>query len=307
MTQAGWAQLEAAAISEKLIKTNRHNISGKDIISGFGMKTKVSTLIDLIRSAMYPNIYGAKYLTARQLPEFVKGNIENAAVLLDCMISEVLVNRCTANARFTSDCDKCREDARQLTMAFLNKLPEIAEILNTDIEAAYNGDPAAISLEEILLSYPGFEAVSIHRLAHELYEFKIPLLPRIMSEQAHAKTGIDIHPGAKIGGHFFIDHGTGVVIGETCIIGSHVKIFQGVTLGAKSFKLDENGNPIKGTKRHPDIEDNVIIYSGATILGGNTVIGHDSIIGGNVWLTQSVPPNSVVYNAAPAPMIKNGD
>ncbi|HYH02927.1 MAG TPA: serine O-acetyltransferase EpsC, partial [Bacillota bacterium] len=172
------------------------------------------------------------------------------------------------------------------------------------IEAAFNGDPAARTTEEILLSYPSVNALSIHRIAHILYELEVPVIPRIMAEYAHEITGIDIHPGATIGDYFFIDHGTGVVIGETCTIGNHVKLYQGVTLGAKSFTLDENGNPVKGTKRHPDIQDNVVIYAGATILGGDTVIGHHSVIGGNVWLTQSVPPFSRVYNAQPSPIIK---
>jgi serine O-acetyltransferase len=186
----------------------------------------------------------------------------------------------------------------------MESLPAISAVLNTDIQAAYNGDPAAVSREEILLSYPAFEAISIFRLAHRLFELKVPLLPRIMTEYAHKNTGIDIHPGATVGEYFFIDHGTGVVIGETCTIGSRVKIYQGVTLGAKSFELDENGNPVKGIKRHPDIEDDVVIYAGATILGGNTTIGRSSVIGGNVWLTASVEPNSTVYNAQPSPIIK---
>ena len=161
-----------------------------------------------------------------------------------------------------------------------------------------------MSIEEILLSYPYLEAITIQRLAHELFNLKVPLIPRIMTEYAHTKTGIDIHPGAKIGKYFFIDHATGVVIGETCVIGNNVKLYQGVTLGAKSFELDENGNPVKGVKRHPNIEDNVIIYAGATILGGSTTVGEGSIIGGNVWLTTSVPKNSRVYNNTPDNLIE---
>ena len=161
-----------------------------------------------------------------------------------------------------------------------------------------------MSKEEILLSYPAFDAISIFRLAHKLFELKVPLIPRIMTEYAHSRTGIDIHPGATIGDYFFIDHGTGIVIGETCVIGKHVKIYQGVTLGARSFELDENGNPVKGIKRHPNIGDNVIIYSGATILGGDTNIGEGSVIGGNVWLMESVEPHSTVYNSTPDPKIK---
>lgn len=189
---------------------------------------------------------------------------------------------------------------------FIAALPEVRRLVESDVTAAYEGDPAATSRMEVVMSYPGLYAVTIHRLAHELYKLKVPIIPRIMSELAHSKTGIDIHPGATIGERFFIDHGTGVVIGETCVIGENVKLYQGVTLGALSFAKDpDTGALIKGTKRHPNVEDNVVIYSGATILGGDTTIGHDSEIGGNVWLKDSVPPNSRVYNRPPAPVIKS--
>lgn len=178
---------------------------------------------------------------------------------------------------------------------FVNRLPDIKSALLKDAEALYEGDPAATSVAEVILSYPGFLAIAVYRIAHELYVRKIPILPRIMTEYAHEKTGIDIHAGATIGEYFFIDHGTGIVIGETTTIGNRVKIYQGVTLGAKSFELDENGNPVKGIKRHPNIGNNVIIYANATILGGSTKIGDGSVIGGNVWLTHSVEPNSTVY------------
>jgi len=174
---------------------------------------------------------------------------------------------------------------------FMESLPEIAELLDRDVEAAFNGDPAAFSKEEVILTYPGFFCICIHRLAHQLYKQKIPLIPRLMSEYAHEKTGIDIHPGAQIGESFFIDHGTGVVIGETSIIGKNVKIYQGVTLGALSVK-----KKLQNKKRHPTIEDDVVIYANSTILGGETVVGKGSIIGGNVWLTKSVGPESVVLN-----------
>ncbi len=186
-------------------------------------------------------------------------------------------------------------DAECVGERFLHKLPQIKRTLLTDIEAAYNGDPAATSYEEIILCYPGFYGIMIYRLAHELYLLKLPLLPRIMTEYAHQKTGIDIHAGATIGDYFFVDHGTGVVIGETATLGSHVKLYQGVTIGAKSFELDENGNPVKGVKRHPDIGDHVVIYAGATILGGGTRIGDHSVIGANTWITSSVAPGSRVY------------
>jgi len=188
-----------------------------------------------------------------------------------------------------------KEKADDIVMRFAQTTPKIANLLIWDIKATYEGDPAAKSIREIILAYPGFQAIFIHRVAHELYKLDLPLLPRILSEYAHKETGIDIHPGAEIGKSFFIDHGTGVVIGETCTIGHNVKIYQGVTLGAKSFEKDENGNPIKGIKRHPDIGNNVIIYSGATILGGETSIGDNTVIGGNVWITFSLPENSRIF------------
>ena len=186
-------------------------------------------------------------------------------------------------------------DTEEVAYELLRAMPSIKEKLLKDVIALYEGDPAARSPEEVILSYPGFYAISIYRIAHEFYVKKIPYIARLMTEFAHEKTGIDIHAGAKIGEYFFIDHGTGIVIGETTTIGDHVKIYQGVTLGAKSFELDDDGNPVKGTKRHPDIGDNVVIYANATILGGNTKIGKGCVIGGNVWLTRSVPDGQVVY------------
>lgn len=186
-------------------------------------------------------------------------------------------------------------DTESVAYGILSELANVKQMLIKDVQAIYEGDPAARSAEEVILSYPGFYAISIYRLAHIFYLRKIPYISRIMTEYAHEKTGIDIHAGATIGEYFFIDHGTGIVIGETTTIGNHVKIYQGVTLGAKSFELDDNGNPIKGTKRHPDIGDNCVIYANATILGGNTRIGNGTVIGGNVWLTHSVGENEVVY------------
>lgn len=182
---------------------------------------------------------------------------------------------------------------------FLQHLPEIRRELALDVRAAYEGDPAVRGPDEVIFCYPGLEAVTVYRLAHVLHQLEIPLIPRMMTEWAHSKTGIDIHPGAKIGKHFFIDHGTGVVIGETCEIGEHVKLYQGVTLGALSFPTDNDGNLVRGTKRHPTIEDRVIIYANATVLGGLTVIGHDSVIGSSVWLTRSVDPHTTVVLEKP--------
>jgi len=177
---------------------------------------------------------------------------------------------------------------------FLGEIPNIRNMLARDVEAAYTGDPACKSYDEVIFCYPGLEAITVYRIAHALHERDVPLIPRMMTEWAHSRTGIDIHPGAKIGEHFFIDHGTGVVIGETCDIGNWVKLYQGVTLGALSFPKNENGEIVRGTKRHPTIQDNVIIYANATILGGDTVIGHDSVIGSNVWLVRSVAPKTTV-------------
>ncbi len=186
-------------------------------------------------------------------------------------------------------------DHASLAEEIIRVFPKIKDSLKKDVIALYEGDPAAVCPEEVILSYPGFYAISIYRIAHEFYIRKIPFIARLMTEYAHEKTGIDIHAGATIGEYFFIDHGTGIVIGETTTIGDRVKIYQGVTLGAKSFELDENGKPVKGTKRHPDIGNNVIIYANATILGGNTKIGDGAVIGGNVWLTHSVEPGAIVY------------
>lgn len=197
----------------------------------------------------------------------------------------------------TKACDNC--DTTKLAKRFFEQLPELFRLLNTDIQAIFNGDPAARSEFEVIRTYPGFYAISLYRVAHILHLDNIPLLPRILTEFAHSKTGIDIHPAADIDEYFHIDHGTGIVIGESCKIGKHVKLYQGVTLGALS--VDKS---MANTKRHPTVEDNVVIYSGATILGGETVIGHDSIVGGNVWLTKSVPPNSKVYHTSQSPYVE---
>jgi serine O-acetyltransferase len=189
-------------------------------------------------------------------------------------------------------CPKERSSA--VAMAFMAALPGLRRLLRTDVQAAYEGDPAAASIAEIVLSYPFVEAIAIQRAAHFLYHAEVPLMPRIMTEWAHARTGMDIHPGARIGSYFFIDHGTGVVIGETCEIGDHVKLYHGVTLGARSFAKDQSGNLVKGGKRHPKVESGVTIYPNSTILGGETVIGENSTIGANVFLMASVPPNSLV-------------
>ncbi len=195
--------------------------------------------------------------------------------------------------------------AQQKTIDILRRLPELRMELEQDVQAAYEGDPAAKSYHEVIFCYPGLEAITVYRIAHELLLLGVPLIPRMMTEYAHARTGIDIHPGARIESGFFIDHGTGVVIGETCDIGHNVKLYQGVTLGALSFPRDAAGNVIRGMKRHPTLEDEVVVYANATILGGDTVIGHHAVIGSNVWLTQGVPPHTVVALEKPALRFRN--
>lgn len=248
-----------------------------------GMKEQMVKLISRLRGAMYPQIFGASARRSGASTAIsVSYDLQMAADLLLQMLNTIQPEQ---------------ENNASLVLQFLQCLPEVKACLETDIQAAYEGDPAARNTEEIMLAYPAFEAISIYRMAHRLYTLGIPMLPRMMTEYAHQITGIDIHPGATIGRYFFIDHGTGVVIGETTTIGDHVKLYQGVTLGAKSFELDDNGNPVKGIKRHPDLGSRVVVYAGATILGGSTRIGDDCVIGGNVWLTHSVEAGKTVVAA----------
>ena len=250
-----------------------------------GMKERVARLIALLRSAMYPHIFGASSRRGSVASAIaVSYNLQSAAEILEQILT-------------TLQPERTEDETDTVILRFLEQIPEIKACLETDIQAAYDGDPAAMSRDEIMLAYPAFEAISIYRIAHRLYKMGIPMLPRMMTEYAHQLTGIDIHPGATIGNYFFIDHGTGVVIGETTTIGEHVKLYQGVTLGAKSFELDENGNPVKGIKLHPDIGNHVIVYAGATILGGMTRIGDNCVIGGNVWLTHSIEAGRTVLAA----------
>jgi len=202
-----------------------------------------------------------------------------------------LTNRTDAQTAVDRDCE---ERAMQIVVRLLDRLPEIRRQLSLDVQAAFDGDPAAHHTDEVILCYPGMRAITVHRIAHQLYRDQVPLIPRMMNEWIHSQTGIDIHPGAQIGGSFFIDHGTGVVIGETTVIGEHCKLYQGVTLGAKSFPQDDRGNYLQGAKRHPTLEDHVTVYAGATILGGDTVIGSGSVVNGGVFLTSSVPAGHVV-------------
>lgn len=240
---------------------------------------RVARIVDRGMAAIHPCVYGE--LASRGAEEAIASALAREIALL-----------------------APERDADAAAAEFVSRLPAIRRTVATDVDAAYDGDPAATSRMEIVMSYPGIYATTVHRMAHELYSMRIPVVPRVMSELAHSKTGIDIHPGATVGERFFIDHGTGVVIGETATIGRNVRIYQGVTLGGLSFEKDATGALVKGLKRHPDIGDNVVIYANATILGGDTKIGHDSEIGGNVWIKDSVPPFSRVYNRPPAPVIK---
>jgi serine O-acetyltransferase len=239
-----------------------------------------------LMALMFPGFRSETVVSSDDLAEITRARIRNLHARLKTEI-------CRSLGRVPPD-EKTEQRAEEVLSVFLAELPHVRRILWSDIDAAYEGDPAARSYEEIILAYPALEAVAIYRMAHLLYD-KVPLIPRIMTEWAHSRTGIDIHPGAKIEPHFFIDHGTGVVIGETSEIGSRVKLYHAVTLGARSFQKDEHGNIKKGGKRHPTVEDDVTIYPGSTILGGETVIGARSTIGGNVFLMQSVPPDSLVY------------
>ena len=231
-----------------------------------------------------------KRLQLLLLPDFYRFQDYTQETSLATLIGDLTYE--IAIARDLDDLDPSVSE--ELTEDFLSRMPKVMHLICTDIQAIYDGDPAAKSKAEVILCYPGFYAICIYRLAHELYDLKVPYIPRIMTEYAHEKTGIDINPGATIGEYFCIDHGTGIVIGETAVLGHHVKLYQGVTIGAKSFDLDENGLPVKGGKRHPDLGNHVIVYANATILGGPPVIGDHSIIGGNVWILNSVPPHTTV-------------
>lgn len=243
-------------------------------------------VIELARSILFPGYYGNSTVNSRTINYHIGVNVEK---LFNLLTEQILAGLCFGNG---DRCDECteakREEAARLAAKFISKLPHLRRVLATDVEAAYNGDPAAQSFGEVIFCYPTIKAISNYRIAHELLELGVPLIPRIITEMAHSETGIDIHPGARIGTHFTIDHGTGVVIGATSIIGNNVKLYQGVTLGARSFPLDADGKPIKGIPRHPILEDNVIVYSNATILGRIT-IGRDATVGGNIWVTENIP------------------
>ena len=263
-----------------------HSHGGINHLDGVNLPSQesVNQLAADCMHLLFPGYFEESALTERDLPK-----------LVDRLLAQI-------DKRLAAEIEKCLRfakapepaaKAREITTAFLSQFPELRKMVKTDVDAAYAGDPAARSVEEIILAYPCVLVISLQRIAHVLYHQRVPLLPRMLTEYGHERTGCDIHPGARLGDHFFIDHATGVVIGETATVGSHVKLYQGVTLGAKSFETDADGQPVKGVKRHPDIGDHVTIYAHATILGGDTSVGAHSIVGSNVWLMKSIPAHSV--------------
>jgi serine O-acetyltransferase len=284
---------ELQAQAEYLATPLRKTFTGHPLPS----RTEVVQMVELLRSVIFPGYVGSRDVTEESLGYHMGAALHRAAII---MVDEIHRGLCFACDREKGDRvpEQCLGQAKQITEQFLRRLPELRRLLALDAVASYEGDPAAPSPSEAIFCYPGVLALTCHRIAHELQRLGVPLIPRMITEHAHSLTGIDIHPGARIGESLFIDHGTGVVIGETSVIGNRVRIYQGVTLGAKSFPLDNDGNPIKGIDRHPVIEDDVTIYSGATILGRVT-IGKGAVIGGNVWLTRDVPPGAKISQSKP--------
>jgi len=281
------------------IMTSYRKFGGMDHLEGRDLPSK-KVVIDVLAdffTVLFPGYLGDSEITKANIKYHLGTTLTSVYTRLTDEVERSLQYIC----RKISECpqDVCQKRAHVVVKELLEKLPEIRSMLSGDIEAAYGGDPAAVSNEEVILSYPCVLAITTYRLAHELFLSGVPLIPRIMSEHIHSQTGIDIHPGAKIGKNFFIDHGTGVVIGETAEIGDNVKLYQGVTLGALSFPKDEKGNIIKGRKRHPTVGNNVVIYSGATLLGAEAVIGDHVVIGGNVWITSAVASGTKITIAAP--------
>ena len=259
-------------------------------------KEEITGVVRLMFDLVFPGFFGRQEVDWPSLPYHVGQEVTELFDRLSLQVSRSIRHECR---RTESLCSHCLDTGQRQALQFLERLPEVRSLVSGDVVAAYRGDPAAKSYDEVVFCYPGLYAVTVYRLAHVLHDVGVPVLPRMMTEHAHGLTGIDIHPGARIGREFFIDHGTGVVIGETCDIGEGVTLYQGVTLGALSFARDEQGDLVRGAKRHPTIEDDVVIYSGATILGGTTVIGKGCVIGGNVWLTESVPPGTKVTLETP--------
>ncbi len=306
--ESNWVELGLPKLVDDVIK-NYETFGGMDHLEGKDLPSKkavIEVLEDLL-TVFFPGYLGKSEITKSNVKYVIGNTLTSVHSRLTIEVEKSLKHIC----RKIKVCgeDVCHSRAQIVVKEVLEKIPEIRELLSGDVEAAFDGDPAAVSAEEVIISYPCILAISTYRIAHELYLRGVPLIPRIMSEHIHSLTGIDIHPGARIGKNFFIDHGTGVVIGETTEIGDNVKMYQGVTLGALSFPKDEKGRIIKGRKRHPTIGNNVIIYSGATLLGATAVIGDNVVIGGNVWITSAVPSNTRITISTPEQNIrkeKNG-
>jgi len=261
----------------------------------------VREILTIFQKVLFIGYFGKQNIPDWELESHLHVHMSRLFDTLAVQIAKSLRHKCEGLHKL---CDNCKARGEDQAVKLIRKIPDIRKMLEGDVQAAFDGDPAAKSFDEIIFSYPGLRAIMVHRIAHELHIQGVPLLPRIMSEYAHTETGIDIHPGARIGKNFFIDHGTGVVVGETSVIGNHVKIYQGVTLGALSFPKDDRGNLLRGIRRHPTLEDRVTIYAGATVLGGDTVIGRASTVGGNVWITKSVPPGTKIVIEPPELLIK---
>ncbi|MCU0706019.1 MAG: serine acetyltransferase [Fimbriiglobus sp.] len=296
---------DLAAVTDQLVRSYGacgmlHHLGREPLPSRAAVADMVADLAEIL----FPGYGKRKDLTEANIGFYIGGLIDALHGKLTEQIARALRHdRCRDDADF----HHCDSEAAGKALDLLRRLPHIRATLEADVQAAYAGDPAAKSHHEIVFSYPGFEAVAVFRIAHELHRLRVPYIPRMMTELAHSKTGIDIHPGATIGPGFFIDHGTGVVIGETCEIGQRVKLYQGVTLGALSFDRDENGELVHGSyKRHPTLRDNVVVYANATILGGRTEVGEGAVIGSNVWITKSVAPYAVVVLDAPPTKVKGG-
>lgn len=293
-----WSKKELPRIAEKILR-NYKKVGGIDHLEGRDLpsKTVVIEVLEDLFKILFPGYLGKEEITKTNIKTVLNSTLSSIYERLTNEIEKSLKYIC----RKIVECPKdiCRKRAKVITKELIEKISELRLLLSGDIEAAFKGDPAATSNEEVILSYPCVLAITTYRIAHELYQQGVPLIPRIMSEHMHSLTGIDIHPGARIGKNFFIDHGTGVVIGETTEIGNNVKIYQGVTLGALSFPKDKKGKVIRGRKRHPTIGNNVIIYSGATLLGPDAIVGDNVVIGGNVWLTTPVTTNTKIAIARP--------
>lgn len=292
-----WSQRALPKIADRLMTAyafhgDLQHLKGGDLPS----KQRIVGILNDIMTILFPNLLGDTSLTEANIWYFLGSTMHSLHTRLEEEVIKSLKYVCFKEKECPVDI--CKERAQRVAEDILECLPEIKRRVSADVQAAYEGDPAAKSLEEVILSYPCIYAIATYRIAHELYEREVPMIPRMMSEHAHSLTGIDIHPGARIGENFFIDHGTGVVIGETSEIGNNVRIYQGVTLGGKSVPRGETSE-LRGKKRHPTVEDDVIIYSGATILGTETVIGRGAVIGGNVWITSSIPPGTTVTISAP--------